>query len=79
MQNQPKTRLRESSQTFPGFQDRVKIKTRDPHFSRNHSIHLITYPEQAMNFFFASFNSKYDKFVTVSNKMNFFQANAVQF
>ena len=31
MQNQPKTRLRESSQTLPRFQDRVRI-FRDPHF-----------------------------------------------
>ena len=44
-------RLRESWQTFPGFQDRVRIKTQDPHFSRNHSIHLITYSDQVMNFF----------------------------
>ena len=53
MQNQLKTRPRESLQTLPRFQDGVKI-FRDPHFSRNHSIPLISYPEQVMNFFFAS-------------------------
>ena len=75
-QNQLKTRLRESSQTLSGFQDLVKI-FRDPHFSRNHSIPLISYPEKVMNFF--CFFSKHNKFVSVSNKMNFFRANTVQF
>ena len=39
MQNQPKTRLQHLSQTLPRFRDPAKI-FQDPHFSRNHSIHL---------------------------------------
>ena len=39
MQNHLKTRLQHLSQTLPRFRDRAKI-FQDPHFSRNHSIHL---------------------------------------
>ena len=39
MQNHPKTRLQNLSQTLPSFEDHAKI-FQDLHFSRNYSIHL---------------------------------------
>ena len=39
MQNHPKRRLRELSQTLPRFRDQAKV-FRDPHFSKNHPMPL---------------------------------------